>query len=129
MKRISDRFLQLGVLAALTGMTLGVYMGATQNFTLSPVHAHINLLGWVSMVLYGLFYRAFPQAGQTKLAVVHFWVAVLGFLIMVPSLAAEILGHTEVAPVLGVASVVVLLSMAIFVVVVFKATSAKPATA
>lgn len=129
MNRISDRFLQLGVLAALIGVCMGVYMGATEDFTLSPVHAHINLLGWVSMVLYGLFYRAFPQAGQTRLALVHFWVNLAGVLVMLPSLAMFLLGRTEAAPTLGIASIGVALSMAMFVVVVFKATSAKAATA
>jgi len=30
-----------------------------------PTHAHMNLLGWVSMALFGLIYQAFPAAGQT----------------------------------------------------------------
>lgn len=129
MTRISDRFLQLGVLSALVGVGLGVYMGAAHDFQLSPVHAHVNLLGWVSMLLYGLFYRAFPQAGATKLAAAHFWVNVLGFLVMVPSLAAQILGRPEAGPVLGVSSIVVAFSMLMFAVIVFKATSAKAAAA
>ena len=51
---ISNRFMQIAVLAALCGMTLGVVMGARQEFTLAPAHAHLNLLGWVSMMVYGL---------------------------------------------------------------------------
>jgi hypothetical protein len=44
-------------LSALTGMSLGIWMGINENFTLAPVHAHINLLGWVSLALYGLYHR------------------------------------------------------------------------
>jgi len=129
MKRISDRFLQLGVIAALIGMSLGVYMGATHNFALSPVHAHINLLGWVSMVLYGLFYRAYPHAAEAKLAPVHFLVNVIGVLIMVSSLAAQILGRTEAAGALAISSVVVAASMVLFAIIVFGATSRRTAAA
>ena len=79
--RLSNRFLRLAVLFALIGMSLGYWMGATEQFAASPVHAHINLLGWVSMALYGLFYRVQPGAAQGRLPAVHFWVAVVGLVI------------------------------------------------
>jgi hypothetical protein len=47
----------VGCLAALSGMGLGIAMGVGQDFSLAPVHAHLNLLGWVTMALYGLYYR------------------------------------------------------------------------
>ncbi len=140
MKRISDRFLQLAVLGALTGMSLGVMMGKSEDFTLAPLHAHINLLLWVSMTLYGLFYRVVPKAAQGPLPVVHFWVNVLGVLTMLPSLAALLLGRAgrpimglseaQAGPIVGIASVIVLLSMLLFAIIVFRATwSAEEKTA
>ena len=66
MTRVSDRFLQLAVVLALVGMGLGIGMGISQNFQLQPVHAHINLLGWVSMTLYGLVYRVVPKAAAKE---------------------------------------------------------------
>lgn len=57
---VSNTFLRFGVLALLVGVGLGMWMGANENFTLRPIHAHINLIGWASMMLYGLVYRAFP---------------------------------------------------------------------
>jgi hypothetical protein len=128
-KRVSDRFLQLGVLAALIGMTMGVVMGAKQDFTLAPAHAHLNLLGWASMMLYGLFYRAVPKAAEHKLAGLHFWVATLAVLTIIPALAWYLLGHKEASPVLGIASVGVLLSMLVFALIVFQTTSAKASAA
>jgi cbb3-type cytochrome oxidase subunit 1 len=92
MKRVSDRFLQLGVLFALIGMGLGVWMGKTEDFQLQAVHAHINLLGWVSMVLYGLVYRVVPQAAEGRLPVVHFWLALASVLGMIPLLSLQLLG-------------------------------------
>lgn len=56
--RISDFCFVVAALAALGGMSLGIFMGSAQDFTLAPAHAHLNLLGWVTMALYGLYHRA-----------------------------------------------------------------------
>lgn len=122
MTRVSDRFLQLAVLAALAGMGLGIGMGATQNFQLQAVHAHINLLGWVSMTLYGLFYRAVPRGAKGRLPAVHFWLTAVSFVAMMALLAAEQSGARSVAPVLGIVSLGMWLSMVLFAVIVFRAT-------
>lgn len=132
-RRLSNRFLRLAVLFALIGMTLGYWMGATEDFTASPVHAHINLLGWVSMTLYGLFYRAEPKAAQGWLPAVHFWIALVGLLIFMPALAARLLGGPGMqgAAALGliVGPSLTLLSMALFAVIVFRVTGPRAATA
>ncbi len=44
MPRVSAAFFTVAVLLLLSGMALGEYMGATEEFTLAPVHAHMNLL-------------------------------------------------------------------------------------
>jgi hypothetical protein len=126
---ISNNFMRLGVLAALVGMSLGVWMGANQNFTLRPVHAHINLLGFASMMLFGFFYRAYPAAAKTRLALAHFVLAVSGFLISMPMLTLILLGQPVFMPLLPVSEVMLVGSMLIFVVIVFQATSAREATA
>ena len=108
---VSNNFLRLGVLSALVGMALGVWMGANQDFTLRPVHAHVNLLGFASMMLFGLFYRAFPAAGRGWMALTHFVLSVVGFLILMPSLIAS--------------EIMLVGSMVLFVIIVFKATMAR----
>ncbi len=52
----------IGALAGITGIGLGIYMGASEDHSLSPAHAHLNLLGWVTMTLYGLYHRYAPQS-------------------------------------------------------------------
>jgi hypothetical protein len=122
MTRISDRFLQLGVLFALLGMGLGVWMGKTEDLTLAPVHAHINLLGWVSMLLYGLLYRAIPRAAVGVLPTIHFWLSLASLLLLIPTLAGFLLGNKGMVAPLAVASIGVWLSMVLFTVIVFRAT-------
>lgn len=55
--------------AALTGMMLGIQMGIAQDFTLAPAHAHLNLLGWVTMALYGLYHRGIARPSQMAAAI------------------------------------------------------------
>ena len=122
---VSNNFLRLGALSALVGMSLGVWMGANQDFVLRPVHAHINLLGFASMMLFGLFYRAFPAAGRGWLPMTHFVLSVVGFLILMPSLALMLLAKPVFLPGMIASEIMLVASMALFVIIVFKATMRK----
>lgn len=122
---VSNNFLRLGVLSALVGMTMGVWMGANEDFVLRPVHAHINLLGFASMMLFGLFYRSFPAAARGWLPMAHFVLSVLGFLILMPSLALMLLGRPFFLPGMIASEIMLVLSMLLFVVIVFMATMKK----
>jgi hypothetical protein len=81
---------RLAAAAACIGMTLGIYMGIAQDFTLSPVHAHLNLLGWVSMFLYGLYHRTHPACAG-KLATVQVSLSSFGAITMPAGLAGMLL--------------------------------------
>lgn len=122
---VSHNFLRLGALSALVGMTLGVWMGANQDFVLRPVHAHINLLGFASMMLFGLFYRAFPAAGRGWLPMAHFILSVIGFLILMPSLTLMLLQRPLFLPGMIASEFMLVGSMLLFVVIVFMATMKK----
>lgn len=126
---VSNNFLRLGVLAVLVGVTLGIWMGANENFTLRPVHAHINLIGWASMMLFGLVYRVIPEAAKGWMPVAHFILAVVGFLIMMPSLALMLLGNMALVPFLVLSEVMVFASLILFAIIVFRATGGKSAMA
>lgn len=69
--RIDLQFLLLAALLLISGVILGIVMGARQDFQLAPVHAHINLVGWASLSLFGLVYRAYPELAERKLAKLH----------------------------------------------------------
>lgn len=79
---ISRNFLLIGVIWILIGMSIGEYMGATNDHTYIPLHAHINLLGFVLPGIFALTYRAWPAMAQNRLAPVHFWLHTLGTLLL-----------------------------------------------
>jgi len=99
-------WLKLAVLYLIVGVGLGIAMGATENFTLRPVHAHVNLLGWTTMALAGLVYSIFPEAGLSRLAKVHFWLANVSLPVMSIALTLLLLGARQVIPVLAASEVI-----------------------
>lgn len=124
MSSISSWFFRLAVLYLLAGVTLGIVMAASHDHTMHPVHAHLNLLGFVTMGLFAAFYRAWPAAEESRLAKVHFWLYVPAHFVQMVTLAALYRGMVSVEPVLGIASVLVGLGIACFAVVVWKYTGA-----
>lgn len=118
MHGIAFRFFMSAALYVLIGMALGIYMAASGDHTMTPVHAHLNLVGWASMGLFGLYYHNVPVAAQTRLANIHFWVSSIGLWLMVPGIALAITGGPE-----GLAagsSFVVIAGMLLFVFIVWS---------
>jgi len=75
MRGISFTFLVCGTVAVLIGMAWGIQMAASGDHGLSPAHAHLNLLGWVSFAIFGFYYHLVPTAAQSRLAMVHLGLA------------------------------------------------------
>jgi cbb3-type cytochrome oxidase subunit 1 len=78
--------LRVAVVYLMLGVVMGVAMGVTHRFEYAPVHAHINLLGWVSLGLFALIYHMLPQAAMTRLARWHFWLHNIGVPVFMVSL-------------------------------------------
>jgi cbb3-type cytochrome oxidase subunit 1 len=120
---MGNRFLRLAVVYILIGITLGIVMSASHSFTYAPVHAHLNLLGWASMALFGLWYRSAPAAGETRLAKAHFWLHNIGLPIQMATLAMFLGGNTAIEPVLAAASIAIGVGMVCFTVNLWKHTA------
>ncbi|HVO87642.1 MAG TPA: cytochrome-c oxidase [Casimicrobiaceae bacterium] len=110
------RFIKIAVLYFAVGVSIGLAMGMTGQFTFMPVHAHINLLGWASLALCGLIYTLYPEAAQTRLAKTHFWLHNVGLPPLMVALAFLLSGHPGAEPVVGVLSMVVGVGILMFVV-------------
>jgi hypothetical protein len=107
-------WLKFAIVYLMLGVAMGIAMGASQNFTMRPVHAHVNLLGWTTLALAGLIYSVFPKAGGSKLAKVHFWLMNLSLPAMMVSLMLVLTGHLVAVPVLVSAELVAALAIIAF---------------
>src|SRR5882757_8209643 len=104
---------RISVSLGLIGIVLGIVMGIRQDFVLMPAHAHLNLLGFVTMFLSALYYRVVPEAAASGLARYQAIVSVAGAVVFP----------------IGVACVLtVLLGMALFAVIVFRTCGQQRAT-
>lgn len=107
------------VVYALVGVALGVVMGASHDFVNRGVHVHAHLVGWVSMALFGLIYRAYPAMQASRWASVHFYLHNLGLPVMLVGLYALLHQIAWGGPVTGIASLVVALAYVCFAVSVW----------
>ena len=120
---ISRTYLLTGSLYLLVGIILGMYMGGKQDFTLAPVHAHINLLGFTLMTLFGVAYRVMPQLAGNMLAKVHFWLHQVGALLLLLSLFLLMSGRvaeTTIGPAFPVLEGAILLGAILWLVNVLR---------
>lgn len=111
-------FFLAAVLCVSVGMAWGIQMAISQDHLLSGAHAHLNLVGWTTMALFGLYYRLTPQAAGTRLARLHAGIAILGVLVMVPGIAMAIVTGQPLLAAVG--ALLTALSMAIFLVTVLR---------
>jgi len=129
MSRISIAFFGAAVVYALGGMVLGVYMGASNDHTMAPVHAHINLLGWASLALMGAFYGLAGARTPAKLAWANFGLSNLGNLLALPMVAVVQSGKPPIVPVLVGGEVAIVLGMLLFGIAIIQVARSSPAAA
>ena len=124
---------RISVSLGLIGIVLGIVMGIRQDFVLMPAHAHLNLLGFVTMFLSALYYRVAPEAAASGLARYQAIVSLAGAVVFPIGIACVLLGgHDRFEPVVVAGALTVLLGMALFAVIVFRTCGqerATPATA
>src|SRR3954453_4850367 len=110
------------VLFALLGMGTGMAMAVARDHAAMPAHAHLNLLGWVSLFLFGLYYRLNPALDVSRLALVQVGVWSFGTGVLTIAVAAIHMGYEVADPVAAVGSLIVLAAMLLFAVLVFRPT-------
>lgn len=89
-----EPFVRGFIKASLAWLGVGVLIGLSMAFwpaealAYRPAHMHANLLGFVSMMIFGVAYHVIPRftgnpLHDRRLAMIHFWVANVGLLLLV----------------------------------------------
>ncbi|RHW34847.1 hypothetical protein D1B31_19475 [Neobacillus notoginsengisoli] len=73
----SLRLIRLAAIFGLVGAVLGSHMAGSGGYQFRPVHAHILVVGWLSVFAWGIFYRVF-KIKSSKLVSIHGWTTVIG---------------------------------------------------
>ncbi|RKD22953.1 hypothetical protein BEP19_12035 [Ammoniphilus oxalaticus] len=77
MNHYSQTLLRFSALFGLIGAILGAHMAGSGSYAFRPVHAHILVVGWLSLFAWAVYYKVF-QTTETMLIKLHFWSAIIG---------------------------------------------------
>jgi hypothetical protein len=112
-------FQRTGVVFLLVGLCLGMRMGMSQDFTLTPVHTHLNLAGGVLMFVAGLFYAQRPEIPRWAVTT-HYWLHLVGAILLVAGIYGAVTHAAWYGPVVGAGATGVFLAMLLFAWNVFR---------
>ncbi|MBV6522551.1 MAG: hypothetical protein MNPFHGCM_02699 [Gemmatimonadaceae bacterium] len=96
-------FIRASLIWFIAGITLGLAMAVHPAWVVyRPAHAHMNLVGFVVMMIFGVGYQMLPRffghpIYSRRLASLHIWLANLGL--------AGLVGGFMIAPSSGAASI------------------------
>jgi uncharacterized membrane protein YczE len=118
--KASSLSFQAAILFVLAGMVWGLQMAITNDHSAFPAHAHLNLLGFVSLFLFGFYYRMHPSLDHSRAAFAQVWIWIVGTIIMAIGVALVHTGHAGGDPIAAVGSIIVLAAMLTFGWLVFQ---------
>ncbi len=118
MKNMDVLYIVIGALYLVIGMLLGIVMGIHGDFTLAPVHAHINLVGFSGHCVLGLIYKAWPALKEGTLALVQFLLFVIGSPVLMVGIAVAIKTNNPALAIIG--SLLLILGAVAFLVIAAK---------
>lgn len=120
MPHLSRLFFKTAIVFLIVGIAMGLQMAISGNHNVIGAHAHANLLGWVTMALFGTYYAFNPAKAATRMANLQYWVYTAGVVVIVPSLYLMYLGYAAFEPLTAISSLVILLGVLMFAVVIYS---------
>jgi cytochrome c oxidase cbb3-type subunit 1 len=86
MDRFVKNFIGMSIIYLAVASLLGIFMlGNPSLMHLKFVHSHLNMLGWVSMMIFGVGYHILPRftgkpLKSLKMGELQFWLANIGLI-------------------------------------------------
>jgi hypothetical protein len=116
--RYPSLFIVVGLLCLLVGECFGIWISQdlAMREMLHPAHAHLNLVGWVTLALYGLVHHAYPQLAKTRLAPAQAALAIFGGIVLPIGIYLAITSNEQNVAVAIVGSFGVLLGTLLFAI-------------
>ncbi|MEZ7172963.1 hypothetical protein [Sporosarcina sp. OR05] len=119
----SLRLIRISAIFGLIGAFLGSHMAGSGSYAFRPIHAHILVVGWLSVFAWGVFYKLY-QVRAKKLVAVHGWTAIIGSIGLTAGMWFQFMqpfGLNETFSLIFyiVGGSVLLLSFALFILVTF----------
>lgn len=119
MQHFDRNYILLGLVWVIAGMIFGIWLGAGNHLNYANSHAHMNLLGFVTSVLFGLLHWAYPALAKSRLAMPQFAVYQVGVLALVAG-KFFVDGGKQIDPLLIGGSLITVLGTAMMLVMFAK---------
>lgn len=119
----SIRLIRFAAIFGLIGTFLGSQMSGNMDYSMRPIHAHILLVGWLSVFAWGIFYKVY-RVKYKKLVTVHGILSMTGafglsFGMWMYNLNPFNLNETFVTVLFIIGGTLLLLAFLLFVLVTF----------
>ncbi len=130
MSKVTVWFIKSAMVYLILAVLMGIHMSMEgPKYPLLQIHTHLNLLGWMSMMIFGVAYHILPRFSGTqlwseKLSVWHLVLANIGLLGMTAGWVLISLEYSKYT--LLTFSIIEALSIFCFVLNMFKTIKPVP---
>jgi hypothetical protein len=87
--KYSNLLLRLSAVFGLIGAVMGGHMAGSYDYAFRPVHAHVLVVGWLSIFSWAVYYRVFQPSAKV-LSALHVYSAVVGVVGLTAGMALNI---------------------------------------
>ena len=116
----SNLCFRAAMLLVLAGMIWGLQIAITDDHSAFPAHAHLNLLGFVALFLFGIFYRLNPTVEANRLAIPQVLIWIVSTVVMAIGVGLVHTGHPAGDPIAAVGSFAIFVDAILFTWLVFQ---------
>jgi hypothetical protein len=88
--KYSSLLLRLSAIFGLIGAAMGGHMAGSYDYAYKPVHAHVLVVGWLSIFSWAVYYRVFQPTSKV-LSALHVYSAIIGVVGLTAGMALNIL--------------------------------------
>ncbi|MBY0223597.1 hypothetical protein ABZ756_11530 [Mammaliicoccus sciuri] len=125
----SLRLIRVAAIFGLIGTVLGSHMAGAGSYAFRPIHAHILLVGWLSVFSWGVFYKIYRVRAK-KLLTVQGWTGIVGAIGLTAGMWLQFMQPFNINETFSlifyiVGGTVLLVSFALFVIVTFMVEKTK----
>lgn len=119
MPYIAQLYFRTAIVFLIVGISMGLHMAIGQDHSAIGAHAHANLLGWVTMAVFGGYHALNPAKAASRFAMFQYGIYTAGVALMVPALYLMLTGRPQFEPVVAIASIIVFIGVLMFAVIIF----------
>ena len=120
MEKYAKWLIRISAIYCLIGALIGSDLAGRKDFSMVPGHAHILVVGWLTLFAYGVFYFVFKDLSMKKTAIFHAWTSIIGGGLMPISMLFYYKEENTLTMLTFISSAsILLLAIILFTVIVF----------